>query len=114
MKLSCWKLSFSCISFFLIPVEVYGGLGTFTYLDKVETWIIERKIDSSNGDVLCRASVPENGTWFSARPRLDKNDALRIPKSFSSKRFKDEKILVRVKSALELCRSGLIYIPQEK
>ena len=45
---------------------------SFLTIDRVDGWLIERKRDSEQNHV-CRASLPDRGSWFSARVRLDLN-----------------------------------------
>ena len=78
---------------------------SFQTLDRVDGWLIERKLDREQNHV-CRASVPGGGSWFSARVRLDSNDAIVIPKGLTkpSKASADS-----AREALRLCRSSLLY-----
>ena len=77
----------------------------FQTIDRVDGWLIERKMDSEQNHV-CRASLPGGGSWFSARVRLDSNDAIVIPKGLTkpSKASADS-----AREALRLCRSSLLY-----
>ncbi len=111
MKLSKLRLCLKCIIFMSLSRDVSAGLDDFTPLEKVGDWTIERKVDSGTGKVFCRASVPINGTWFSARPRLDKNDQLQIPTHIQHLSFSEKQTLEKVRLVLKTCRSGLIYIP---
>ena len=59
---------------------------SFQTIDSDNGWLIERKGDSEQNRV-CRASLPGGGCWFSARVRLDLNDALVVPQGLiTSKR----------------------------
>ena len=73
---------------FLLLLSLMGtsALGQgFQTIDRVDGWLIERKRDSEQNHV-CRASLPGGGSWFSARVRLDLNDALVVPQgSITSK-----------------------------
>ena len=79
----------------------------------VEDWLIERKIDLSSNNVECRASLPRDGSWFSARIRLGTNDELIKPRWI---RIEEEQFgelrLTKVKRALKDCRSGLLFLPE--
>ncbi len=78
---------------------------SFQTLDRVDGWLIERKLDREQNHV-CRASVPGGGSWFSARVRLDLNDEVVVPKGLS----KPSKASVNsAREALRLCRSSLLY-----
>ncbi len=89
-----------------------AGLDKFSYLDKVNIWIIERKIDSKTNRIYCRASIPKKGTWFSSRIRLDKKGDLVEPFQLKDKSYRSNKAILEVKDALNSCRnSGLIYLP---
>ena len=70
------KILILAITLVLIPKEVKAGLDKFSYLDKVQDWIIERKVDSITQNLSCRASIPLYATWFGSRIRLDKEDVL--------------------------------------
>ena len=98
------------IFYFLIPIEVLGGLDEFTYLDQISGWTIERKINSLTNDVLCRASVYTSGDWFSSRTRLDKYDQLIIIDGFSNFNLTNDSILNQIKDKLKTCRLGMIYL----
>ena len=74
----------SSSSFFIVLTcfawieSVHAGLNKFTYLDKVDEWVIERKFDSEKNTISCRASIPAQGSWFGARVRMDKNNDIAI------------------------------------
>ena len=78
---------------------------SFQTIDRVDGWLIERKRDSEQNHV-CRASLPSGGSWFSARVRLDLNDALVVPQGL----IKPNKASVdSARKAVRLCRSSLLY-----
>ena len=77
----------------------------FQTIDRIDGWLIERKVDSEQNHV-CRASVVGGGSWFSARVRLDRNDALVVPSGLTSP---NEESLASAREALRLCRSSLLY-----
>ena len=96
-----------CIS----PVIVYAGLDRFSYLDEINGWVIERKIDSNLNQVFCRASIPLSGTWFSTRIRLGKDDSLIVPPEMANNEPIRSEVIENVKNRLRICRSSLIYLP---
>ena len=112
MSLSNSKIFFIIVTIFFFPRGVSAGLDSFSYLDKVEDWLIERKIDSLKETVYCRASILNHGSWFGARVRLDRNYELVFPPELSKKEIPSKSIIKRVKQALKICRSGFIYTPQ--
>jgi hypothetical protein len=77
----------------------------FQMLDRVDGWVIERKLDGQQNQV-CRASVPGGGSWFSARIHLDPSDALVVPEGLSAP---SKASLESAREALRLCRSSLLY-----
>ena len=101
---------YSCLIFIFDVSSVDAGLNKFTKLDQLGEWFIERKLDSSNDKVLCRASMIGNGTWFGARVRLDHNDELVLPPGLVPHKYPGEKKLDEVKYSLARCRSDLLYI----
>ena len=66
------------LSLLLSLMETSALAQSFPTISRVDGWLIERKRDSEQNHV-CRASLPGGGSWFSARVRLDLNDALVIP-----------------------------------
>ena len=93
-----------------MPCEVKGGLDTFSFLDEINGWTIERKIDSKTKEVYCRASLRSDGSWFSARTRLDKNDELITSANHLNSEYVSKLSIKEVKVRLEKCRSSVIYI----
>tara|TARA_Y100001968_G_scaffold313362_1_gene337483 strand:- start:1340 stop:1615 length:276 start_codon:yes stop_codon:yes gene_type:complete len=89
-----------------------AGLNRYTFLKEVKGWSIERKVDIQHDQIQCRASIPQYGTWFSSRIRLNKKDQLVIPPEINDFNLTNDSILETVKVELKLCRSGFIYIPQ--
>ena len=79
----------------------------------MEEWLIERKIDLTINEIKCRASIPSHSSWFGARVRLGPNHELINPMWISIKEDQliDSK-LIKVKSLLEECRSGLLFLPE--
>ena len=105
-------------AFFLILLisscsSINAGLNTFTSLIFVEGWLIERKIDLSNNEIKCRASIPTHANWFGARVRLGPNNELIKPIWISVKAEQVlESKLAKIKELLADCRSGLLFIPK--
>ena len=81
----------------------------------VEDWLIERKVDLTINETKCRASIPVHANWFGARVRLGPNNELIKPIwiSVNEDQLLDSK-LAKVKELLDVCRSGLLFIPDDK
>ena len=94
------------ILLFLALIGTSALAQNFQTIDRIDGWLIERKLDSEQNHV-CRASVVGGGSWFSARVRLDRNDALVVPKGLTSP---NEESLASAREALRLCRSSLLYL----
>ena len=93
------------IFLFLVLIGTSALAQNFQSIDRIDGWLIERKVDSEQNHV-CRASVVGGGSWFSARVRLDRNDALVVPNGLISP---NEESLASAREALRLCRSSLLY-----
>ena len=93
------------IFLFLVLIGTSALAQNFQTIDRIDGWLIERKVDSEQNHV-CRASVVGGGSWFSARVRLDRNDALVVPNGLTSP---NEESLASAREALRLCRSSLLY-----
>ena len=78
----------------------------FQPLDRVESWLIERRLDE-NQDPICRASVPRSGSWFSARIHLDADDVMVVPPGLQRP---DETVLEAVSDSLQRCRDSVLYL----
>ena len=78
---------------------------SFQTIDRVDGWLIERKMDSKQNHV-CRASFPGGGSWFSARVRLDLNDDLVVPQGLI---MPNKASVDSARKAVRLCRSSLLY-----
>ena len=89
----------------LISPVAFGST-PFQPLDRVEGWLLERRLDESQ-EPICRASVQRPGTWFSARVRLDSNDLLVVPAGLKRP---DETTLDGVREALRRCRASVLYL----
>ena len=93
------------ISLHFILIGTSAIAQSFQTLDRVDGWLIERKLDREQNHV-CRAFVPGGGSWFSARVRLDLNDEVVVPQGLS----KPSKASVNsAREALRRCRSSLLY-----
>ena len=93
------------ILLFLALIGTSALAQNFQTIDRIDGWLIERKLDSEQNHV-CRVSVVGGGSWFSARVRLDRNDALVVPYGLTSP---NEESLASAREALRLCRSSLLY-----
>ena len=102
-------------SIFLIfsSTSVNAGLNSYTNLIFVEDWLIERKVDLTNNETKCRASIPSHANWFGARVRLGPNHELIKPIWISVKADQviDSK-LTKIRELLDDCRSGLLFLPE--
>ena len=109
-SLQCiWILAILVITPFLLPEVVQAGLDKYSYMAKVEDWLIERKYDSLEEIILCRASIPKHGGWFGARIRLNKHDELIIPSELGKIEIPSDSKMKNVIKVLSNCRSGLFY-----
>ncbi len=92
--------------------SVNAGLNSFTKLIFVDDWLIERKVDLTNNETKCRASIPSHANWFGARVRLGANNELIKPIwiSVNADEVIDSK-LTKIKELLDDCRSGLLFLP---
>tara|TARA_B100000700_G_C14779821_1_gene730776 strand:- start:472 stop:804 length:333 start_codon:yes stop_codon:yes gene_type:complete len=104
--------------FFIIFIcgfsSVKAGLNNFTNLIFVGDWLIERKVELTNNQIKCRASIPAHANWFGARVRLGPDNELIKPIWISVKdaQLLDSK-LDKVKELLDECRSGLLFLPDD-
>ena len=100
---------------FLISIgtSVSAGLNNFTDLIFIEDWLIERKVDLTNNQTKCRASIPTHANWFGARIRLGSKDELIKPIWISGKsdQLIDSK-LAKVRQLLNECRSEFLFLPE--
>tara|TARA_Y100001968_G_scaffold276788_1_gene271273 strand:+ start:71 stop:424 length:354 start_codon:yes stop_codon:yes gene_type:complete len=91
---------------------VNAGVNKFTDLILVEEWLIERKIDLTNNEIKCRASIPSHANWFGSRVRLGLDNELIIPIWIFLR--EDQLInskLAKVRELLDGCRAGFLFIP---
>ena len=89
-----------------LMAPVASALTAFQPLDRVEGWLIERRLDE-NQDPSCRTSVPGPGTWCSARVHLDADDVMVVPAGLHRP---DETRLKAVRDALRRCRASILYL----
>ncbi len=90
-----------------------SGVHSFTNLIFVEDWLIERKVDLTINQIKCRASIPSHANWFGARVRLGSNNELIKPLWISVKAEQvREKKLDKIRDLLDVCRSGLLFLPE--
>ena len=89
-----------------LMATVASASTSFQLLDRVEGWLIERRLDA-NQDPICRASVPGTGTWFSARVHLDADDVMLVPAGLQRP---DETRLEAVRESLRRCRASVLYL----
>ena len=77
----------------------------------VEDWLIERKVDLSNNETKCRASIPSHANWFGARVRIGHNNELIKPiwVSVKANQLLESK-LAKIKKILDECRSGFLFL----
>tara|TARA_B100000700_G_scaffold328678_1_gene447319 strand:- start:55 stop:369 length:315 start_codon:yes stop_codon:yes gene_type:complete len=88
---------------------VFAGINNYTYLDKIDEWIIERKIGKKFEEIRCRAYLPGYGTWFSERIHIDKEDNIVIPPELLSNIDESKLDTRKVKIALSRCRNDFFY-----
>lgn len=93
---------------FVLPPPCLAGLGTFTKLDQVGSWVIERKI-SASGQPQCRALIPSGGGWYGANIHLSSVGQLVIPEGLSYAGSLQD--VVDVREALQRCRDDILYLP---
>ena len=107
-----WRNSIFFTLIFCSCTLVNAGVNKFTDLILVEEWLIERKIDLTNNEIKCRASIPSHANWFGSRVRLGLNNELIKPIwiSLREDQLIDSK-LAKVRELLEGCRSGFLFIP---
>lgn len=96
------------IAITIVPAGADAALYTYSRLDQIGRWVIERKL-SQNGPIQCRAFIPSGGTWFESNVRLNKQGEVVVPveRSYSA----DPQELAQVKDALRRCEADMIYVP---
>ena len=95
-----------CLLLLSLISPVALGSTPFKPLDRVEGWLIERRLDDKQ-EPICRASVPGRGTWFSARVRLDADDLVVVPAGLQRP---NAEAVEAVREALQRCRASVLYL----
>ena len=93
---------------FVSTLPCLAALQTFSKLDQIWIWVIERKI-SASGEPHCRALIPSGGAWFEANVHLSADGALVIPDGVAYAGTPQD--LVAAREALERCRVDVLYLP---
>ena len=97
----------------LFSLGVEAGMNKFTLLDRVDDWIVERYVDSSNNSIRCRASIPGVYSWFGGRIRLNEEGELVTPPGLPETEIPSQLTIAKLRKGLKACASSLIYIPLE-
>tara|TARA_B100001059_G_scaffold232580_1_gene270725 strand:+ start:1284 stop:1580 length:297 start_codon:yes stop_codon:yes gene_type:complete len=86
----------------------WAGLDSYTELDRVNGWLIERK-QGGDGALSCRAYLPSGASWFSGNIHLDAGGELVVPdgRSFDG----EPQVLKSVREALDRCGRDFLYLP---
>ncbi len=103
------RLTALLIYLLIVSKSAKAGIDNFTKIDKIDSWIIERRIDSKNQNISCRASIPSYYSWFGGRVRLNQKGDLILPDEYSKTDVPSEDLLDKVKAAIRKCEAGLIY-----
>ena len=86
----------------------HAGLDSFTELDRVNGWLIERK-QGADGALRCRAFLPSGASWFSGNIHLDADAELVVP---AGRRYEgNRRELNAVRQALARCSRDYLYLP---
>ena len=85
-----------------------AALNSFSTLDRVGRWVIERKT-SAEGGITCRAYIPSGGTWFNSNVRIGSDGAVVVPDGLTYS--PDAAEMGQVQDALRRCRADMIYVP---
>ena len=91
---------FTCFATSVAAADAYQPI------DRIDGWLVERRLDPDQKPI-CRASIPEGGSWFSARVRINVRDVLVVPEGLSSP---DSSSIETVRYALKRCRESLLYL----
>ena len=78
--LACPSLVMQALRLLLLTLmaSVASASTSFQPLDRVEGWLIERRLDANQIRSAVRL-CQDLGTWFSARVHLDANDEMVVP-----------------------------------
>ena len=107
------RIFISCLLLTISSSPLKAGLDEFSFLEQIDDWIIERKVDSKTQVVSCRASIKGYATWFSGRIHLNKDGKLVVPKEYISFKHPPLSKINEIKNTLIKCRSSLIYLPDQ-
>ena len=91
----------------LLTYPCWAGLDSYTELDRVNGWLIERK-QGADGALRCRAFLPSGASWFSGNIHLDVSGELVVPAGRSFEGAQQE--LEAVREALDRCSGDLLYL----
>ena len=91
----------------------WAALNSFSRLDQVGRWVIERKT-TPEGGITCRAYIPSGGTWFNSNVRIGADGtgadgSVVVPDGLQYSPNAAE--LAQVQDALRRCRADMIYVP---
>ena len=94
---------------FLLLVSLVGASAaahaqSFQPIDRVDGWLIERKL-SDQQEPICRASLVGGGGWFSARVHLNRDDELVVPAGLNAP---ENDSLDQVRQLLRRCRASIL------
>ena len=92
----------------LLTDPCWAGLDSYTELDRVNGWLIERK-QGADGALSCRAFLPSGASWFSGNIHLDVSGELVVPAGRSFEGAQQE--LEAVREALDRCSGDFLYLP---
>ena len=92
----------------LVVHPCWAGLESYTQLDRVNGWLIERK-QGADGTLRCRAYLPSGSSWFSGNIHLDTDARLVVP---AGQRFEgNRQELNAVREVLTRCSRDYLYLP---
>ena len=104
------RLAYLILLLFIKPLPLKAALDTYSRIDEIDGWLIERKIDTSTKQILCRASVKDSYTWFGGRIRITSAGDLVVPGEFANNfEMINPSTLKKVREAIRLCNSSYIY-----
>tara|TARA_Y100001968_G_scaffold332366_1_gene390269 strand:+ start:1888 stop:2253 length:366 start_codon:yes stop_codon:yes gene_type:complete len=87
----------------------FTGVNKYTKLDKIDDWIIQRKINNIDQSLKCRAFLPRNGTWFGSNVRINNYGQLIVPDDIVYSESENSKVLAELRSALRKCKVNFVY-----
>ena len=98
----------SAATLVLLAHPCSAGLDSYTELDRVNGWLIERK-QGADGSLSCRAYLPSGASWFSGNIHLDARGELVVPAGRSFEAEQQE--IESVRAALDRCGRDFLYLP---